>query len=119
MQTCETLKHTTWECKYHVVFIPKCRKKVLYGQIRKELGPVLRELVRQKESEVIEGQKCHSHSPGVCRKTAEFYRAALLGPRVLGVHGGQGRSGGAPLYPGAGEGRPAVGPAGANAALSG
>ena len=38
MQTYETLKHTKWECKYHIVFIPKCRKKVLYGQIRRELG---------------------------------------------------------------------------------
>ena len=55
MQTYETLKHSTWECKYHVVFIPKYRKKVLYGQVRRELGTVLRELVRQKESEVIEG----------------------------------------------------------------
>jgi putative transposase len=38
MQTYESLKHTTWECKYHVVFIPKCRRKVLYGQLRQELG---------------------------------------------------------------------------------
>jgi putative transposase len=35
MQTYETEKHTTWECKYHIMFIPKCRKKVLYGQIRR------------------------------------------------------------------------------------
>ena len=48
MQVYETLKHTTWECKYHVVFIAKYRKKVLYGQVR-------RELVRQKEGDVIEG----------------------------------------------------------------
>jgi putative transposase len=47
MQSYETLKHTTWECKYHVVFIPKCRKKVLFGQIRRELGTVIRELARQ------------------------------------------------------------------------
>ena len=55
MQTYETLKHTTWECKYHVVFIAKCRKKTLYGQIRRELGPVFRELARQKECEISEG----------------------------------------------------------------
>ena len=55
MQTYETLKPTTWECKYHVVFISKCRKKTLYGQIRRELGPVIRELARQKEGEIIEG----------------------------------------------------------------
>lgn len=61
MQTYETLKHSTWECKYHVVFIPKYRKKVLYGQVRRELGPVLRELARQKESEIIEGHLMADH----------------------------------------------------------
>jgi len=61
MQTYETLKHSTWECKYHVVFIPKYRKKVLYGQVRRELGPVLRELTRQKESEILEGHLMADH----------------------------------------------------------
>ena len=61
MQTYETLKHMTWECKYQIVFIPKCRKKVLYGQVRRELGPVLRELARQKESEIIEGHLMVDH----------------------------------------------------------
>ena len=55
MQTYETMKHTTWECKYHIVFIAKYRKKTLFGQIRRELGPVFRELAQQKESEIIEG----------------------------------------------------------------
>ena len=55
MQNYESLRHTVWECKYHVVFIPKCRRKVLYGQIRRELGRVFRELAGQKESEIIEG----------------------------------------------------------------
>jgi len=55
MEGYESLHHTKWECKYHLVWIPKCRKKVLYGQLRKELRQVLRELSRQKESEVIEG----------------------------------------------------------------
>ena len=61
MQTYETLKHTTWECKYHVVFITKCRKETLYGQIRRELGPVFRELARQKECEIIEGHLMPDH----------------------------------------------------------
>ncbi len=55
MERYESLHHTKWECKYHVVWIPKWRKKVLYGQLRKELGRVLRELSKQKESEVLEG----------------------------------------------------------------
>jgi putative transposase len=61
MNIYETLKHTTWECKYHVVFIPKYRRKALYGQLRKELGPVFRELARQKESEVLEGHLMWDH----------------------------------------------------------
>ena len=61
MQTYETLKHTTWECKYQVVFITKCRKKTLDGQIRRELGPVFRELARQKECEIIEGHLLPDH----------------------------------------------------------
>jgi putative transposase len=61
MQSYETLKHTTWECKYHVVFIPKCRKKVLFGQIRRELGRVIRELARQKECQVEEGHLMGDH----------------------------------------------------------
>ena len=50
-----SLHHTKWECKYHVVWIPKSRKKVLYGQLRKDLGQILRRLATQKESEVMEG----------------------------------------------------------------
>ena len=50
-----SLHHTKWECKYHLVWIPKSRKKVLYGQLRRDLGQILRRLATQKESEVIEG----------------------------------------------------------------
>ena len=56
MERYDSLNHTKWECKYHVVWIPKCRRKVLYGQLRRELGPVLRKLASHKESEVIEGK---------------------------------------------------------------
>ena len=55
MERYESLHHTKWECKYHVVWIPKWRKRVLYGQLRKELGQILRGLAMQKESEVVEG----------------------------------------------------------------
>jgi putative transposase len=61
MQSYETLKHTKWECKYHIVFIPKCRRKVLYGQIRRELGRVIRELAGQKECQVEEGHLMADH----------------------------------------------------------
>ena len=63
MNEFQSLSHTKWECKYHVVFIPKYRRKVLYGQVRQELGEVFRELVRQKESRIEEGhlQADHVH----------------------------------------------------------
>ena len=55
------LKHTRWECKYHVVFIPKYRRKLMYGSIRQELGPIIRELAQQKESQVEEGHLMADH----------------------------------------------------------
>jgi len=61
MEDYRSLNHTKWECKYHVVWIPKYRKKMLYGQIKKELGPVLRELAIRKESEIIEGRLMVDH----------------------------------------------------------
>jgi len=61
MQTYESLKHTTWECKYHVVFIPKCRRKVLYQGIRRELGTVFRSLAEQWECRVEEGHLMPDH----------------------------------------------------------
>ena len=57
----ETLKHTTWECKYHVVFIPKCRRKALFAQLRRDLGPVFRSLAEQKECTVEEGHLMPDH----------------------------------------------------------
>ena len=57
----ESLSHSRWDCKYHIVFIPKGRKKELYGKIRKFLGPLFRELLRQKESEVLEGHMIADH----------------------------------------------------------
>lgn len=59
----ESLSHTKWDCKYHVVFIPKYRRKVLYGQLRKHLGEVLRTLALQRESRIEEGhlQPDHVH----------------------------------------------------------
>jgi len=61
MQTYESLKHTTWDCKYHVVFIPKCRRKVLYQGIRQELGVVFRSLAEQWECKVQEGHLLPDH----------------------------------------------------------
>ena len=61
MDDYHSLNHTKWECKYHVVFIPKCRRKVLYGGLRSELGSVFRTLTEQKESRVEEGHLMPDH----------------------------------------------------------
>ena len=55
MNNIESLNHTKWDCKYHVVWIPKCRRKMLYGQLRIHLGEVFHELARQRECKVLEG----------------------------------------------------------------
>ena len=55
MDEFESLSHTKWECKYHVVFIPKYRRKVLYGELKKYLGPVFQQLAEQRESRIEEG----------------------------------------------------------------
>ena len=61
MRNYRSLSHSKWECKYHVVFIPKYRKKAIYGQLRRELGGVFRGLAQQKESEIEEGHLMSDH----------------------------------------------------------
>jgi putative transposase len=56
-----SLNHTKWECKYHIVFIPKGRRKVLYGQLRKQLTKVFHELAQHKESRIEEGHMMLDH----------------------------------------------------------
>ena len=62
MDTFESLNHSVWECKYHVVFIPKCRRKTLYAQLREHLGEVFRRLATQKESRIEEGHLLQDHA---------------------------------------------------------
>ena len=61
MDKTESLNHTKWECKYHVVFIPKGRRKLLYGELRKHLGEVFRALALQKECRIEEGHLMPDH----------------------------------------------------------
>jgi len=61
MKEYQSLSHTKWDCKYHVVFIPKMRKKQIFGAIRKHLGEVLHELARQKECRIVEGHLMLDH----------------------------------------------------------
>jgi len=61
MDDSESLSHSRWECKYHVVFIPKYRRKTLYGELRKHLGEVFKRLAQQKESRIEEGHLMPDH----------------------------------------------------------
>src|SRR4029077_11458937 len=110
----QRLAHSSWDCKYHVVFVPKRRRKVLFGHARRKLGEVFHALARQKECQIIEGhllpdhvhmyrdssevsgglsgriskrEERHSDGPLVWQR-AEFHGRALLGPWIRSVHSG-------------------------------
>jgi len=61
MKDWQSQAHVKWDCKYHVVIVPKYRKKTLYGRLRRELGKILRELCRQKDIELLEGKAMPDH----------------------------------------------------------
>ena len=56
-----SLSHTRWDCKYHIVFSPKYRRKVIYGKLKKDIGQILRELCEHKEVEIVEANACVDH----------------------------------------------------------
>ena len=110
----QSLAHSKWDCKYHVVFVPKRRRKAIFGNIRRQLGPVFHALAKQKGCQILEafdaGPSAHVHydpaqTPSgfgdwilerkerdchraAFRKGAELFRRTLLGPRLRRVHGG-------------------------------
>jgi putative transposase len=61
MHEWQSLSHVRWDCKYHVVIVPKYRKKVLYGKLRRQIGAILRELCRQRGVELVEGHAMPDH----------------------------------------------------------
>jgi putative transposase len=61
MKDVNRLTHSVWECRYHIVWIPKCRRKKLYGGVSKYLGEIFHELAGQRESKIVEGHICHDH----------------------------------------------------------
>ena len=56
-----SLAHTTWNCKYHIVFAPKYRRKIAYGKLRADIGKILRELCNWKQVEIVEAEVCPDH----------------------------------------------------------
>jgi putative transposase len=79
MQEYQSLNHTKWDCKYHVVWIPKYRKKALYGSIKTQLVPVIRELARQKECEIVEGKLVSDHVHIVISIPPKYAVAQVIG----------------------------------------
>ncbi len=79
MDDTESLAHTKWECKYHVVWIPKYRRQALYAELRKYLGPVLRELARQRECAVEEGHLQLDHVHMLLSIPPKYAVAQVLG----------------------------------------
>jgi len=61
MKDWQSQAHVKWECKYHVVIIPKYRRKQFYGRLRRQIGAILRELCRQKDLELVEGKAMPDH----------------------------------------------------------
>ena len=61
MTETHTLSHTTWNCKYHIVFAPKYRRKVFYGEKRQEIGAILRQLCKWKGVNILEAEVCPDH----------------------------------------------------------
>jgi REP-associated tyrosine transposase len=135
----QSLSHTVWDCKYHIVFIPKCRRKMLYLELRKHLGEVFRKLAAQKEAKIEEGHLMPDHVHmmisippkysvsqvvGFIKGNSAIHLAlvygerkrklrgpALLGARLLRQHGGTGRGDNPRLHPQPGEGGSEIGPA--------
>jgi putative transposase len=79
MDEYESLNHTKYECKYHVVFIPKFRRKALFGQIGRELGPVFRTLAERRECRVEEGHIASDHVHMLLSVPPKYSVAAIVG----------------------------------------
>jgi len=78
MSEYESLSHSRWDCKYQIVFVPKYRKKILYGKQRKFLGSVFHQLVSQRHCKIVEGHMvhifdltCHQLKPNYCRASTD------------------------------------------------
>lgn len=74
-----TLSHTTWECKYHIVFAPKFRRQIIYGRIKKDIGKILRDLCERKGIEIIEAELCKDHVHMLIRIPPKFSVSEIMG----------------------------------------
>lgn len=79
METYQSSSHSKWDCKYHVVFIPKRRRKALFGSIRKELGAIFHDLARQKECRIVEGHIMPDHVHMCIEIPPKYSVASVIG----------------------------------------
>ena len=75
----ESLAHTTWNCKYHLVFAPKYRRKEIYGKLRADIGKILRMLCQRKEVEIIEAECCPDHVHMLVKIPPKYSVAQIMG----------------------------------------
>ncbi len=90
MHEWQSQSHVRWDCKYHIVIVPKCRRKLLYGKLRRQVGVILRELCRQKGLELIEGRARPDHVH-MCMMIPPRYSVAytigfLKGKSAIRIH---------------------------------
>lgn len=74
-----SLSHTTWNCKYHIVFAPKFRRQVIYGKLKTDIGKILRELCERKEIEIIEAECCKDHVHMLMQIPPKYSVAEIMG----------------------------------------
>ena len=74
-----SLSHTKWECKYHIVFAPKYRRQIIYGRIKEDVGKILRELCERKGIEIIEATLCVDHIHMLVRIPPKFSVSEIMG----------------------------------------
>lgn len=79
MEDYQKLSHTTWQCKYHIVFIPKCRRKRLYGVVKKELGGVFHRLAEHKACKIEEGHIMPDHVHMLIAIPPKYAVSAVMG----------------------------------------
>ena len=74
-----SLAHTRWECKYHIVFAPKYRRKIIYGKIKADVGKILRDLCTRKGIEIIAAEACSDHVHMFVRIPPKYSVAEVMG----------------------------------------
>ena len=75
----DSLAHTKWECKYHIVFAPKYRRQIIYGKIRQDIGQMLRKLCEYKGIEIIEAESCKEHIHMLVSIPPKYSVAQIMG----------------------------------------